>query len=257
MTSSTNSGIKNLKCEPILNCLSDKEKAEFLSKLFVRRYQKDQYIFQVGDPAGGLFYLFSGELRVEFDMVIGENCVGGVYRKKTWFGELSVMTGNPRIMSVIATKNSTLFCLGYHDAQNLIANCPQVLKVFSLITQKHLRSALNSIANLMIRDAKKRLIAILLQLGEGPEATHLEDCVNEIVVSQDEIAVMSNLARSTVNMMLQELQLMGLVDIQYKKITILNYNALRKILISDKNLHSKEDIKKFKSDYVPTQIINA
>ncbi|MGC2204256.1 MAG: helix-turn-helix domain-containing protein [Stellaceae bacterium] len=82
----------------------------------------------------------------------------------------------------------------------------------------------------MIRDHVKRCIAVLLRLGGCRQSSLPDPPPIEIDLSQEDIAFMSNVARTTAGAVLRKLEAMGLLEQSYRRIRILAPDALRAML---------------------------
>ena len=75
-----------------------------------------------------------------------------------------------------------------------------------------------------------RCIAVLLRLGGCRLSSPPDSRPIEINLSQEDIAFMSNLARTTVGAVLRKLEAMGLLEQSYRRLRILAPDALRAML---------------------------
>ena len=82
----------------------------------------------------------------------------------------------------------------------------------------------------MIRDPVKRCIAILLRLAGCRLALPPTSSSAEIDLSQADIAELANVARTTLNAVLQKLEQTGKLERTYRRIRILAPNAMRAML---------------------------
>jgi len=88
--------------EPALN--------ELIQRLTPMEFSAGQRILTKGDPAGPMYVVQSGKVRV-FDASNGQSRALAYYREGGFFGELSILNGSPRAASAEAVTDCTLLAL--------------------------------------------------------------------------------------------------------------------------------------------------
>ena len=152
------------------------------------------------------------------------------FRPGSWFGEAAALSRQSRMAGHSAYGDTELLHLPIKGVNELIRADPTCLRFFSILTYGHLQTALGATADLMIRDHVKRFIATLPRLGGSREVTQSGERLIEVCISQDELAAMANVARTTANSILRRLQRHGLVKITYRRIDITAPDPLRAML---------------------------
>jgi len=148
-----------------------------------------------------------------------------IARPGSWFGEASAITGQPRRVGLMATRATRLLHLPLHGIHEIVGKDPAAWRLFALVTIEHLDAAIGAYDDLMIRDHAKRCIAVLLRLG-GRRASSPEASPVEIDSTQEDIATIANVARTTVVAVLRELEALGHVKKSYRRIRIMDPGAL-------------------------------
>ena len=114
--------------------------------------------------------------------------------------------------------------------REIVAADPGAWRFFGLAAIAHYDVAIGAADDLLIRDHVKRSIAVLLRLG-GCRYRTLEGVGPiEVDVSQEDFAVMCNLARTTAGTVLRGLAADGHIDVTYRKVRILAPDALKAML---------------------------
>jgi CRP/FNR family cyclic AMP-dependent transcriptional regulator len=112
--------------------------------------------------------------------------------------------------------------------RELLNREPAFWRWFALLAFEHERTAVSAVADLMIRDHVKRLVAVLLRLADAraqsPEAPI------EVEASQSDLATMANVARTTANATLRKLVSAGHIKLAYGRIFVVKPDALRATL---------------------------
>jgi CRP/FNR family cyclic AMP-dependent transcriptional regulator len=203
---------------------------DLLDRCRLQRFKSGETIYHVGDPPGGMFGLVAGGLSVS--IAPGEH---GPYfahfaQPGTWFGEAAAITGQPRRVGLSVTRDTVLLHLPLQEIHEIAGQNSEAWRLFALVTIGHLDSAIGASDDLMIRDHVKRCIAVLLRLGGCRRDSPSDSSSVEIDVSQEEIAVLSNIARTTASAILRKLEAQGCLEQSYRRIRILTPDALRAML---------------------------
>jgi CRP/FNR family transcriptional regulator, cyclic AMP receptor protein len=201
-----------------------------LARVHLQRFTEGEIIYEAGDPPGGLYGVVSGAVRISFVPWEHSPIYAHYFRPGGWFGEAAALSGKPRLASHTAFGETELLHLPIKVVNDLIRADPTCLRFFSILTYGHLHTAIGATADLMIRDHVKRFIAVLLRLGECRVARQSDERLIEVCISQDDLAVMANVARTTANSILRRLQRNGLVNVAYRRIDITAPDRLRAML---------------------------
>lgn len=201
-----------------------------LARVHLQRFTEGEIIYETGDPPGGVYGVVSGTVRVSFLPRERGQVFAHYFRPGCWFGEAAALSRQPRMAGHSASGATELLHLPIKGVNDLIRADPACLRFFSILTYGHLHTALGATADLMIRDHVRRFIAVLLRLGGCREATQSGERLIEVCISQDDLAVMSNVARTTANSILRRLHRNGLVNVAYRRIDITAPDRLRAML---------------------------
>jgi len=89
--------------------------------------------------------------------------------------------------------------------------------------------AIESADERMIRDDRKRCIAVLLRLGNFRRSMPTSFNAGDIKIAQADLAFLSNLSRNAVGKILRELEENGMIALSYRNITVLKPIELREM----------------------------
>lgn len=221
-----------LSSDPLFLKLPDATRLQLLERAVTNRVRQGETIYCIGDPAGGIYFICDGGMRVEIATGSDNIFIAHYLAPGMWFGEPSALTGQPRMVGVVAAQDSEMLHLSLPHLNQLTRADPEFLRHLAAITQIYLRTAIAAIADLMIRDTEIRFIATLLRLGGirdgAPQAGRFD-----VFFSQEEIAVMANVARTTANTILRKLEKSGLIEITYRRIAIVDGPRLRALVLKE------------------------
>lgn len=195
-----------------------------------RIFTAGKALFRVGDPPGGMFGLITGGLAIEISPSEQGPSIGGFGTPGAWYGEASAITGQPRRVSLVATRDVHVLHLPLNAIRAIVAEDPSAWRLIALATVIQLDAVVAAYDDLMRRDHDKRLVAILLHLSGCRRSTPSGYTSIDVDVGQTDLARMSNVARTTAGVVLRDLELAGFVELSYRRVRVLSPDALRSML---------------------------
>ena len=201
-----------------------------LSQCQARMFAAGKALFRAGDPPGGMFGLVAGGLSIEIAPSERGPNVGGFGTPGTWYGEVSAITGQPRRVSLVATRDSEVLYLPLNGIHQIVNQDPSAWRLIALVTVRQLDAVITAYDDLMRRDHGKRLVAILLHLCGCRRSTPSGFSPVDVDVGQNDLAGMCNVARTTAGATLRDLELAGHIELSYRRIRVCSPDALRAML---------------------------
>ncbi|HVO95107.1 MAG TPA: SLC13 family permease [Terriglobales bacterium] len=141
---------------PIFSSLSREDVAKVLGKMEEIVFPSGATIFTQGEHGDALYLIQSGAVQVVVDSGAGNSEIVAVLGPRDWFGEMALMSGEPRSATIITVKESTLWRLRREDWDELVEKHPTWLLQFCATLSKRLshldrqystgREAFNSLA---------------------------------------------------------------------------------------------------------------
>ncbi len=171
-------------------------------KLQLVQYPKDTIIFNIDDPGDCMYIIKSGEIRVVAG--VGNNGEVLAYLGRgNYFGEMALLTGEPRSASVVTAMDSEIFVLTKEDFDYLLEKYPSIALTFSHVLSQRLRKISiqkagrqNKIIGILNTLQKSRQKPLLLEIARKlMKETNGDVVVIDIDVSQDHIAFLLDLER--------------------------------------------------------------
>jgi CRP-like cAMP-binding protein len=210
-----------------LTLVPDPFRDAILAKTVVRSYDRGETVYRVDDPSGGLFGVASGGVALEVAPMSRAPDIGHFMLPGTWLGQATVITRQPRRVGVIATRPSTMLMPPAGEFTAIAASNPEAWRWLALLTVLHNDLAISVSDDLMIRDPYIRATAILLRLA-GCRGGDLDlPGPREIDLSQEQMARLTNLSRTTLGEMLRRYEKAGWITQSYRRLTVLAPEVLR------------------------------
>ena len=200
---------------------------EFLSQhALSRQYVAGQTIFSEGDNCAGLYVVVAGHVRIFKTSPGGREQVLSIDGPGSSVAELPVFDGGTYPASATAVDDAILLFVSKQAFQELCLAHPQVaLKVLRVVGGR-LRRLVGIIEELSFTTVRHRLAALLLRLAKKEGTTAGGKIVITLPENNQEIASQIGTVRELVSRNLSRLQAEGLIEIDGRKLTILNVTAL-------------------------------
>jgi len=140
---------KILKKVPIFRMLS-KENIDFIvERLKFKTFSGNETICKVGDPGDEMYIIISGKVKIcIYDENGANEQIVATLAPGDYFGEMALLTGEPRSASVIAMEDSETFVLHKNDFDVILEKFPSISLSMGKIVSKRLRDTLKKATNL-------------------------------------------------------------------------------------------------------------
>jgi CRP-like cAMP-binding protein len=186
------------------------------------RVPKGRLLFSQSDPAQAFYVVRSGCVAILLDSPDGRELVINEMRAGDGFGELGLITGDPRSTSAMACEASQVLVFPRDDFLALLESQPRLIRRVLETTARRLGVSSELESALAFLDAPARLARLLLQLDRQASAA------GYLTLGQEELAQRVGLTRQTVAKALGEWRRAGWLVTGRGKIVLLNRVALRR-----------------------------
>jgi len=187
-------------------------------------------LYQIGDAPGGLFGICSGALEISTPLGDPDADVLHLAQPGFWFGAGPALTGEPRRMRVGVRTDTVLAHLPLTALNRIMANRPEWWRHVGALAIENMDVVIGAAADLLIRDNRRRCVAVLLRLCGARYADPCSDASLDLAVSQTELASMAHLSRNGAGAVLRQLARCDLIDLGYRTITVRAPAAMRAIV---------------------------
>jgi CRP-like cAMP-binding protein len=145
-----------------------------------------------------------------------------------FFGDISLLDGQPRSASASAVVETTILTLERADFIALITRRPAAAMAVLEAVARRLRETDEMASDLAFLDVAGRLAKKLLELGSTHGVERGDGMLIDLPVTQEELANMIGVTRESVNRNLSDFRRRGLIKNQGRKIVIVDAKKLRK-----------------------------
>lgn len=121
--------------------LNEEERALLAAQVEEERVAAGAHIFKKGDPGDAIFIVADGEVEIFVEDSIGQRIVFETAKRGDFFGELSLLDGDPRSASALALKETKLLRLDRDDLTLLFTKHPSAALDVLAVISRRLREA--------------------------------------------------------------------------------------------------------------------
>lgn len=183
-------------------------------------FAKDALIVSQNDVGDALFVIETGRVKVVLYGDSGREMILAMLKAGDFFGEMSLLDGEPRSAHVIAVEESRLLVLKRDEfVRHLNARPAIALNILAELCQR-LRRADSVIGNLALLDVYGRVARVLIDLAKREGQSTDEGILIRERPTQQDLASMIGTSRETVSRVLSEFQRRGYLSMQGKQLVL-------------------------------------
>jgi CRP-like cAMP-binding protein len=210
---------------PILQELSEDDRARVLGATTQRTYGKDQTVFSQGDPGGAFHLLSKGRVAVRVATPSGDVVTLSILGPGDFFGEQALLgPRHERTASVVALELAETLSMDLARFDQLRRTNPSVERFLVDVLAAQVRRLTAHLVEALYIPAEQRTVRRLLSL-----LRHYRTSSGAVVVpvTQEDLATMAGTTRPTVNRVLRSLEDAGALRLLRGRIEILDVEMLR------------------------------
>jgi len=199
-----------------IDTLTETERREIVLHTEIRRFDRGETMYHRGDPAGDIFLVHEGLVKLLLQDEDGRDLLLGYSGRGDFIGAESIFD-YPRQMTVTAVRPTVALQLRRSDALRVLAGNPRA----GLFTFERLVAGSQNMTDILARNAflgvPARLAYYLLELRR---------LGGDIPLSQDDIAAAVGTSREWANKLLHRFERRGLIKIDRRQVRILDAEGL-------------------------------
>jgi len=204
------------------------EQLQFISnEIEVLHYMPGEFIFKKGASPRGFMCLKKGKVKITNSASNGNEQIIDLKSSPDTLGIRALSTKSRYRSSAIALDHVSICLIPTNVFQEILDTCPKVLKELLYYVGDRLIRADHKLISLTQKHIRSRLAdtILLLQQTMGDDL----DGYIDISLKRTEMAQLSNMTTPNVIRILSEFKRQGLIDLEGRKIRILNEENLTKI----------------------------
>lgn len=222
-----------LKGVELFSELNEEQLAMLANLVVVQDYNRDETVVLEGDDSMQALYLIaSGSVQVYMTGVDGRETILSFLERGDFFGEMSLIDGEPRSASVRTVTDAQMMIIHRESFLQLIRQTPEIAMALLSEMSKRLRKANKQIGSLSTMSVSGRVAGTLLNLMEERGVRIHTDNGKMVVVihnrpTQQQLADMSGTTRETVSRICSMLVKANAIAMTGKDIVIFDENVLQ------------------------------
>ena len=222
-----------LKGVDLFSALDDHQLDTVAQMIIEKSFRKSDIILMEDDESNqSLFIIAKGEVKVVLTAEDGREAILASLKEGDFFGEMSLLDGEPRSATVRAVEDSRLLIIRREDFLAAMKKQPDLALTLLGEMSRRLRKSNRQISSLALMRVYGRVAATLLQLMEERGIRSKTKEGKSMIVVKDRptqqfIADMSGTTRETVSRVLNFFQKKGYIVLDGKDLLILQEDELK------------------------------
>jgi len=211
---------------PLLASLDEDERRRVLASARPRTYARGDVVVREGDPSDSLHLVAAGRLAVRATTSEGDNATINLLGPGDYFGELSLLDGQPPVRSatIVALETAQTLSLSAAEFRDLRRRHRAADQLLLTLMARRIEELSGRLLEAMYDDLDRRVRRRLAELAElyadGPDPV-------VVPLTQDHLAELVGGTRPSVNQVLQALVAGGAVALGRGRVTILDRDRLQ------------------------------
>jgi CRP-like cAMP-binding protein len=219
-----------MKQIPLFADMPKEQLRSLVGTLHRQAYEKGQLILHQGDPGDSLFVIIAGRVRIYTLSPEGHELSFCIYDKGDFFGEMALLTGEPRSAYAEAMQSTEVLVLHRQAFRRYLLTNPLAAIHTIEVLSRRLRRTTESAEGLISLNVTQRIARKLLELTERYGVNQEEGVLIDLDLSQEDIATLVGTTRESANRALSALRDQGIVQVDRARIRVLDPDRLEEIL---------------------------
>lgn len=226
--------IELLKGVDLFSALSNEQLQQLAALVIRKRFVRDEtIILEDDDSVQALFLIASGEVKVYLSGADGRETILSLLNKGDFFGEMSLIDGEPRSASVKSVTDADLLIIRREHFLKQVEKNPELAMGLLVEMSKRIRKANRQISSLAMLTVVGRVAATIINLiQERGVRVHSENGKMVTIIrnrpTQQQLAEMSGTTRETVSRVLSALAKKGSISLVGKDLVVHEEDELMK-----------------------------
>lgn len=187
-----------------------------------RHFVQGEVCFRQGDTFSesrdGFFGIATGSIKFSVLHPDGNEAILTIIEAGNWFGEVMLLDRHPRTTTLVALEDTELLVVSAH-VFNAMMQRNTFAQAIAALEARRLRAVFGVLADIALRSTRTRVARRLVLLAHG-DVTQSSSGRRTISASQDNIAMMLSVSRTTLSKELQALAKMGAIELRYGHIEV-------------------------------------
>ena len=192
---------------------------EVSAHMQLREYERGEVLFWEGDPCDGLYIIHEGSAKIYRVSSQGRQYIVRILQEGDTFGEVPAFDGGANPVNVEALETSRIWVINEESLRGLVKAHPQFAQKVLSNFGRMLRGMVRQVSEMAFYQVTHRLARLISEspADEMGFASHM---------TQEQMAARLGTVREVVARSLKELERSGAIQVENRRITIVNPNVL-------------------------------
>jgi CRP/FNR family transcriptional regulator/CRP/FNR family cyclic AMP-dependent transcriptional regulator len=215
---------------PLFEGLSSTDLDIVAQRVRPRRYKENDTIFHKDDPGVALYAIVEGKVKIHNETPDGQDCIITIFSEGEFFGDLSMIDGNPRSADATTMEPSELLMLTRDDLMDILDRYPRITRCLLVTIAGRLRRTTELLVKTTTLDVNGRLAMQLNWLAEQHGRVTTQGIRIDLHLTQTDLGNLVGASRESVNKVLGYFRRMGWISLEEgNRITIKDQRALERV----------------------------
>jgi CRP-like cAMP-binding protein len=198
-----------------------------LSRCEWREVTAGQPIYSASDVQTDPCGIVNGSVEIYSRYGAGDNPMLHLGHEGSWIGYGAAVRGQPLRVTTVARTNALLACVPWHAVQELLRERPEWWQFIARACLEYGDIAISGYADSLIQDNDRRCACTLLRVAglQFPRRSRPER--GSVPITQDELATLVNVSRTTLLQILRRFEERGLVEQAYRALRVVDAAGLK------------------------------
>jgi CRP/FNR family cyclic AMP-dependent transcriptional regulator len=210
---------------PLFSTLTDDEFNQLAHIFVARAYRKNQVIFLEEETGSYMYVVLSGKVKVAKAGAAGKESILAIHRTGDFFGEMALLDGKTAPATVSAMEDAKIISLSGADFHKYLLHNQKVMLQIIQVLCARLRQVWQT-QSLSSSTADARIRMGVYQLAKRHGIRDAHGTIIDLKITHQELAEMVGTSRETVTRVLTKLRERGIIEIDQRRITLIDSKAL-------------------------------
>ncbi len=212
---------------PLFSTLTDEEFGS-LQHIFIQRsYRRNQVIFMEEETGNYMYLVLTGKVKVSKSTSSGRETILAIHKAGDFFGEMSLLDGETAPATVSAMEDSKIISVSGTDFHRYLMHNEKVLLQIINVLCARLRQVWKK-QSLSSSKADSRICMGIYDLAKRHGVQDAHGTIIDLKITHQELAEMVGTSRETVTRVIARLREEGIIEVDQRRMTLLNPQALLK-----------------------------
>ena len=206
---------------PVFACLGAADRAAVAGRMRPRQFARDEIVFHRDDPAGHVFLIAAGTVKISVPDETGHEVLVALERGGDVFGELALFDDSPRSATVTAITETFALALSRADFIGVLERNPEAMRKMLALLARMIRRSTGHVEDLVFLDLPGRVAKCLLDLADASGT-------DQVDLTQEDLGAFVGATRVSVNRVLADLERRGAITVSRRHIGLADRDLLRR-----------------------------